>query len=101
MEPIHSKSNENDIEKRYSCFKKRTLAGWKQKSSKKQKQDYSGSNFCYFFHFTLNPPLLLDALVLYNSTALRCGSFLKKISKKSTCAVMVKIIITFSNQIFL
>ena len=32
------------------------------------------------------------------STALKCGSFLEKTSKKSTCAVMIRIIITFANQ---
>ena len=36
-----------------------------------------------------------------NSTALRCGSFSEKSLKKSTCAVMIRIIITFRNQIFL
>ena len=35
------------------------------------------------------------------STALRCGSFLEKILKKSTCAIMIRIIVTFANQIFL
>ena len=35
------------------------------------------------------------------STALRCGSFSKKLLKISTCAVMIRIIITFRNQIFL
>ena len=39
-------------------------------------------------------------LFLY-STALRCGSFSEKALKKSTCAVMIRIIITFENQIFL
>ena len=35
------------------------------------------------------------------STALRCGSFSEKTLKKSTCAVMIRIIITFGDQIFL
>ena len=39
--------------------------------------------------------------VFYYSTALRCGSFSEKTSKKSTCAVIIRIIITFANQIFL
>ena len=39
-------------------------------------------------------------LFLY-SMALRCGSFSEKTLKKSTCAVMIRIIITFGNQIFL
>ena len=36
-----------------------------------------------------------------DSTALRCEYFSKKTSKKCTYAVMVRIIITFANQIFL
>ena len=39
MEFSHSDSDETDIEERYSCFKKRNIAGGKQKSSKKQKRD--------------------------------------------------------------
>ena len=35
------------------------------------------------------------------STALRCGPFSKKIFKKSTCAIMIRIIATFANQILL
>ena len=36
------------------------------------------------------------------STALRCGSFAeKKTLKKSTCAIMIRTVITFANQIFL
>ena len=31
--------------------------------------------------------------------ALRCGSFSEKTLKKSTCAVMIRIIITFGNEI--
>ena len=38
MEFSHSDSDETDIEERYSCFKKRNIAGGKQKSSKKQKE---------------------------------------------------------------
>ena len=34
-------------------------------------------------------------------TALRCASFLEKKLKKRTCAVMIRITITFGNQIFL
>ena len=36
-----------------------------------------------------------------NSTALRCRSLSEKLSSKSTCAVMIRIIITFTNQMFL
>ena len=36
-----------------------------------------------------------------HSTALRCGSFSGKKIKKGTSAVMIRIIITFGNQIFL
>ena len=36
-----------------------------------------------------------------NSTALRYGFFLEKTLKKSTCDIMIRIIIIFSNQIFL
>ena len=36
-----------------------------------------------------------------NSMAIRCGSCSEKTSKKSTCAVTRRIIITFANQIFL
>ena len=39
MESSHSDSDETGIEERYSCFKKRNIAGGKQKSSKKQKRD--------------------------------------------------------------
>ena len=39
MESSHSDSDETDIEERYSCLKKRNIAGGKQKSSKKQKRD--------------------------------------------------------------
>ena len=35
------------------------------------------------------------------STALRCRFFTEKTLKKSTCAVMIRIIITLGNQIFL
>ena len=35
------------------------------------------------------------------STALTCGSFSEKSLKKSTCTVMIRIIIAFRNQIFL
>ena len=35
------------------------------------------------------------------STALRCGSFSKKTSKKSTSAIMIRINVTFANQILL
>ena len=35
MESSHRDSNERDIEDRYLCFKKRSIAGEKQKSSKK------------------------------------------------------------------
>ena len=35
------------------------------------------------------------------STALKCGSFSKKTSKESTCAVMIRIIVSFAHQIFL
>ena len=35
------------------------------------------------------------------STSLRCGSFSEKIWKKSTCAVMIRITVTFANQILL
>ena len=39
---------------------------------------------------------------LIHSTALRCGSFSKKKDiEKSICAVMIRIIITFADQIFL
>ena len=40
-------------------------------------------------------------IVCANSTALRCWSFLEKTLKKSTCVVMIRIIITSPNQIFL
>ena len=35
------------------------------------------------------------------SMALRCRSFSKKTLKRSTCTVLIRIIITFGNQIFL
>ena len=50
------------------------------------------------------PSAASDYLLLHNhdhSMTLRCGSFLEKTSKKSTCAFITRIMITFSNQIFL
>ena len=49
MESSHSGSSESDIEEKYSCFKKRSIAGGKQTSSKKQKRYDSESKRCYFF----------------------------------------------------
>ena len=49
MEFSHSDSDETDIEERYSCFKKRNIAGGKQKSSKKQKRDDDECKCCYYF----------------------------------------------------
>ena len=49
MESSHNESDERDIEERYPCFKKRSIAGGKQKSSKKQKRDDSESKCFYFF----------------------------------------------------
>ena len=49
MESSHSESSESDIEEKYSCFKKISIAGGKQKSSKKQKRYDSESKRCYFF----------------------------------------------------
>ena len=39
--------------------------------------------------------------ILDGSAALRCGSFSKGASTKCTCAVMIGIIITLADQIFL
>ena len=39
-------------------------------------------------------------LELDHTTTFRCESFSEKTSEKSTCAVMVRIIITFANQTF-
>ena len=36
-----------------------------------------------------------------NSTALRCRSFFGKNTEKSTCAVIIRITVTFGNQIFM
>ena len=44
---------------------------------------------------------IFDMTDTRNSTALRCVSFSGKSLKKSTCAVMIRIIITFGNQIIL
>ena len=52
MESSHSENGENDIEERYSCFKKKSIAVGKQKSSSKQKRDDRESK-CYYF-FTLS-----------------------------------------------
>ena len=49
MESSHSESDERDIEQRYSCFKKRSMAGGRQKYSKKQKRDDKESKYFYFF----------------------------------------------------
>ena len=38
MESSHSESSKGDIDEKYSCLKKRSIAGGKQKSSKKQKR---------------------------------------------------------------
>ena len=60
-ESSHSESSESDIEEKYSCFKKRSIAGGKQKSSKKQKRHDSESN-CYYF-FTL--PSTLHCFLMF------------------------------------
>ena len=39
--------------------------------------------------------------IICYSAALRCRSFSEKTSKECTCAVMIRIITTFANQIFL
>ena len=49
MESNHSESFESDTEEKYSCFKKKSIAGGKQKYSKKQKRYDSESKRCYFF----------------------------------------------------
>ena len=36
-----------------------------------------------------------------SSTAISCGSLLRKNIEKNTCVVMIRIIITFENQVFL
>ena len=49
----------------------------------------------------INKKLYIIKIFSYFSTALRCGSFSEKTSKKSTCAVMIRIIITYANEVFL
>ena len=51
--------------------------------------------------FTTNGGMSTETKQFYSSTTLWCGSFLKKTSKKSTCAITIKIIFAFANQIFL
>ena len=54
MKSSHSESSESDIKEKYSCFKKRSIAGGKQKSSKKQKRYNSESDGCYFSLYLLS-----------------------------------------------
>ena len=54
MESSHKKSSESDFEEKYSCFKKRSIAGGKHKSSKNQKRYDSESKCCYFFSLFLS-----------------------------------------------
>ena len=63
-------------------------------------------NFRFWKHKSVFLQISHQSLVRSNitflySTTLRCGSFSKKTSKKSTCAVMIRIIVTFANQRFL
>ena len=44
---------------------------------------------------------ILKKTIRVNSTALRGGSFSEKISKKCTCAIIIRIIVSFANQLFL
>ena len=44
----HNECSESVTEEKYSCFKKRSIAGGKQKASKKQKRYDSESKCCYF-----------------------------------------------------
>ena len=44
---------------------------------------------------------ILKKTIRVNSTALRCRSLSAKISKKCTCAIMIRIIVSFANQLFL
>ena len=62
-----------------------------------------GRKFCCFYKIlkSQSPEYLYLIIPIHNSTALRCGSFSEKSSKKNTCAVMIRIIITFGNHIFL
>ena len=54
-------------------------------------------SFSYIYHSLLRSSRAFDDI----PSTLRCGSFSEKTSKKSTCAVMIRIIITFANQMFL
>ena len=45
--------------------------------------------------------MIAGACKAYFSTALRCEYLPEKISKKSTCVIMIRIIVAFANQIFL
>ena len=56
---------------------------------------FSSYKFCHPFHAF---PFINTRAT---STPLRCGLFSEKTLKKSSCTIMVRIIITFRNQIFL
>ena len=71
-----------------------------------KKSTYKGhnSNIGYgeFINFHSNEKVIRQNMkIVKSSTALRCGSFSEKISKKSPSAIMIRIIVTFANQIFL
>ena len=67
----------------------------------KKNSEKSNQKYCCSFELLFAKLLRKGCANWLLSTALRCRSFSKKTSKKSTYAVMVRIIITFANQIFL
>ena len=62
---------------------------------------YSFDGPFQLFHADVGDLEFLGKNTTFPSTALRCGSFSKKISKKRTSAIMIRIIFAFANQIFL
>ena len=54
MESSQSESSESDIEGKYSCFKKRSIVGGKQKPTKKQERYDSERKCCYFSLYPLS-----------------------------------------------
>ena len=82
---------------------------WSGRQLATPKSEATGSLVNNLLYFHLITCYLLDSAMPWFfvqlqkrfSTALRCGSFSEKSLKKSPCAVMIKTIITFRNQIFL
>ena len=87
------------------CFGKIILL-LKYVQEEKGVQKFGLLNFTYLMDRPLKQNFIKQRLSTYAqmmvySTSLTCGSFTRKTLKKSACTVMIRIIITFGNQIFL